>query len=355
MLVAAALAAGVLISHWPFWQRAWQWQVAVDGWPGVLPGPTYRLRGGADALLLDFEAAPLPSAAADGDTHLLLWASADGRGSAFLAPGYSVDSPVEGRGLVPGLLAPLYGLLTAKHPGLLDRAVSHWIPRWQSDDRGLITPRQLLWGLSGFPAGSFQPLNPASRRAQLASGPDFDRAVRHWPQTWPAGSHFEMSPANPQLLALVAARETGVRYAQLLEEKLWSQLASADARAILDHARGNIAAHCCFTAAAADWLRLGLMLADDGRIGSRQLLPAGFISEMAVDSPVHPGFGLGYRVADFPGSGRVLVLESAGRQLLVAPQLRRALLWVGTGPAPAGLHQLLGAETATMVDATVTQ
>ena len=109
------------------------------------------------------------------------------------------------------------------------------------------------------------------------------------------------------------------------------------------------------SAAAVDWLRVGLMLADDGRIGPRQLLPAGFVAEMALDSPVHPGFGLGYRVAKFPVAGRVLLLETAGRQLLVAPELRRAVLWVGVGPPPAGLHQLLGAETASSAAVPVTE
>lgn len=164
-----------------------------------------------------------------------------------------------------------------------------------------------------------------------------------------------MSPANPQLLAMLAARETGVRYAELIERQLWSQFGAADAQATLDHPRGNIAAHCCLRAAAVDWLRLGLLLADDGRIGSRQLLPAGFIDEIAGDSPVHPGFGLGYRVAKYPAAGRVLVLETTGRQLLIAPELRRAALWVGVGLPPAGLHQLLGAETAGIADRVVTE
>jgi hypothetical protein len=355
MLVAVALAAGVLISHWPFWVRAWQWQMAADGWPAVLPGPTRILHGGMHALPLDLDSMELPPSSAGADTRILLWASAEGQGRAFLAPGYRLDSPVDGRGLVAGLLAPLYGLLATQHAGLLDKPVSHWIARWQGDDRGVITPRQLMRELSGFPAGVFRPLNPASRRAQLASGPDFERAARHWEQVWPAGSHFERSPVNPQLLAMVAARESGVRYAELLEQQLWSQLAAADARATLDHPRGNIAAHCCFHAAAADWLRLGLLLADDGRIGSRQLLPAGFVAEMAMDSPVHPGFGLGYRVAKYAAAGRVLVMDTAGRQLLVAPELRQAVLWVGVGPAPAGLHRLLSAETASIADVLVTE
>src|SRR6185369_8230111 len=115
-----------------------------------------------------------------------------------------------------------------------------------------------------------------------------------------------------QLLALLAARLAGVRYAELVERKLWTQFAAADAVATLDHPRGNMAAHCCLRAAADDWLRLGLLLADGGRIGMRQLLPPGFVDEIARDSPVNPGHGLGYRVANYSATGRILVLETTG-------------------------------------------
>jgi hypothetical protein len=347
LLVTAALAVGALASHWPFWIRAWQWQMAADGWPGQLPGPTQVLRGSAAALPLQFETdAALPAMAAGATTHILLRADATGRGRAFLAPGYTAMSQVDGRELAAGLLAPLYGVLAAGHPDVLDTAASTQLRRWRTDPRGEVTPRQLLWQLSGFPAGDFRPLNPASRRAQLASGPDFERAALHWEQTFPAGSHFEASPVNSQLLAVLAAQLSGKPYAQLLEEQLWSQLAAGDALALLDRPRGNIAAHCCLRAAAADWLRLGLLLADGGRIGSRQLLPAGFVDQIASESPVHPGHGLGYRLVDDAVAGRVLILEATGRQLLIASALRRAVLWTGAGPPPAQLHRLLSAEAA---------
>jgi CubicO group peptidase (beta-lactamase class C family) len=109
------------------------------------------------------------------------------------------------------------------------------------------------------------------------------------------------------------------------------------------------------SATAADWLRLGLLLADDGRVGARQLLPAGWVDELTHDSPVHPGYGLGYRITDDAVAGRVLALETAGRQLLVAPALRRALLWIGKGQPPADLQHLLAAEAAVGGDMDVTE
>lgn len=336
LLVIVALAAGALAAHWPFWVRAWQWQAADDHWPTQLPGPTQVLKGGAVAVPLHLEAGPAPQVLEGSTTQLLLVADADGHGTAFLAQGYSTASSIDGRGLAAGFLAPLFGLLETGHPAVLQTA--------DAGDRA--TPQQLLWQLSGFPAGTFQPLNPLNLRSQLASGPDFERAALHWRQTWPAGSHFEESPVNHQLLSMKAAQLAGKPYALFLEQALWSQFASGDAVAMRDHLRGSIAAHCCIRASAGDWLRLGLLLADDGRVGSRQLLPAGFVHRMAGDSPVHPGYGLGFRVAETVETGRVLALETQGRLLLVAPALRRALLWVGSGAAPAGLHQLLGAEAA---------
>ena len=345
LLVMAGLGAGVLAAHWPFWARAWQWHTSA-GWPASLPGPTLVLHGGTATLPLQLEAVPLPDVLAGTDTQMLLVAGADGRGVVFAAAGFTADSRVDGRGLAIALLPPLYALMAERYPGVLDASLGTFIRRWQGEARGQITPRQLFWQMSGLPALEFNPLNPASVRAELASGPDFERTVRRWPQQWPAGTHFEESPVNAQLLALVAARQTDTPFGTLLEQKLWSQVAAADAVATLDHPHGNIAAHCCIAAAATDWLRLALLLADDGRVGSRQLVPAGFSKTVLGDSPIHPGYGQGFRIVEAAGIGRAMLLETPGRVMLVSPGTHRALLWVGSGAAPAMLHRLLAAETA---------
>jgi Beta-lactamase len=350
LLVTAALGVGSLASHWPFWHRAWQWQTA-DGWPDALPGPVLQLHGGDGALPLQLAGdAALGRLAGDSTTRIVLSASIDGRGQAWFAPGTGLATQVDGRGLASGLLAPLYGVLAREHPGLLDAAASQYLTPWRGGRRGEITVRQLFWQLGGLPATTFRPLNPFSTRAQLASGPDFERAVLDWPATHPPGSHFEASPVNAQALAMVSARLAGQSYAQLLQDRLWSQLAADPAVAMLDHPRGNIAAHCCLRATAADWLRLGLLLAADGRIQQRQVLPTGFLDELTRASAVHPGYGLGYRLVESTVAGRLLALDAAGRQLLIAPATGRAVLWVGSGAPPQWLVQLLSAAVASSGD-----
>ncbi len=342
-LVLAALVVGALAAHWPFWQRAWQWQVAADGWPAQLPGPSVALQPSASPLPLRLRSdARLASRATTDSTDIVMVADVDGRVSGWFAPGNDQHTVVDGRGLTSGLLAPLYGsLVMERGAAVLDAPVQEWLGEWKSDERGAITARQLFWQLSGLAAGKFVPLNPASRRAQLASGPDFYRAARHAPLTWPPGSHFEPAPANAQLLALLASRMDRSSYADALQRRLWTKFAGQPAFGLLDHPRGNLSAHCCFRAAAEDWLRLGLLLAGNGKVGAGRILAPGYVAQMSAASPVHPGYGLGYHVIARPGQEPHLMLETTGRRLDIAPHTGRAVLWVGRGAPPGWLESLL--------------
>lgn len=346
LLVVVSLGIGVVSAHWPFWHRAWQWQVAADGWPAELPGAARVLHGSDGALPLQFrDDARLAAIAAMGSTHALLLAGADGEVHAWFAPGMDATSLVDGRGLTAVVLTPLFAPLQGEHAGLLDRPVGALLPEWRADTRGAITPRQLFWQLSGMPAGRFTPLNPFNGRAQLAAGPDFPRAALGWKTNWPPGSHFEESPVNAQLLAMVAAHAQGATFAAAME-RLWLRFAADDARVLLDHRGGEAAAHCCLRASLADWMRLGLLIAGDGRGRAGPLWEPGFMEQVATPSPVHEGYGLGFALLALPDGHKLLSATSAGRQLLLAPHTGIALLWVGEGDAPAGLVSLLATHSA---------
>jgi CubicO group peptidase (beta-lactamase class C family) len=253
--------------------------------------------------------------------------------------------------MTAGLLAPLYGsLLLDRHPSLLDVPVRDTLVEWRGRARGAMTPRQLFWQLSGLAGGEFAPLNPASRRAQLASGPDFYRAALHTPLAYPPGSHFEPAPANAQLLALLAERIDRRSFADALQLRLWSKIAGQPAIGMLDHPRGTLAAHCCLRAAAEDWLRLGLLLAADGKVGATAVLPAGYVAQMSDSSAVHPGYGFGYQIMEGPAKEQLLILETGGRRLAIAPRAHRAVLWVGRGKAPMWVDSLLSPTEFSLAD-----
>jgi CubicO group peptidase (beta-lactamase class C family) len=349
-LVVGALAAGSLAANWPFWQRAWQWQTAASGWPASLAGPRVDIAPGSPAALQFQDDAAVAAVAAAADTQLLLVAGS-GPVRSFFRSGFAPHTPVDGRGLAAGLVAPVVGALIARgQVTTLDLPVGVQLKEWVDDPRGRITLRQLLWNLSGLAADRFVPLNPASRRAQLASGPDFHRAVTHTDLAYPPGSHFDEAPVNAQAVALWLARQSGRRYAALLQEALWSQIGAHPASGLLDHRRGNLAAHCCMVAAAEDWLRLGKLLANNGHLGHEQVLATGFVTQMMVASPVHPDYGLGYAVLRGEQGEPVLALGSAGRLLLASPRTGHALLWIGEGAAPQELAKLLAAANGAAAD-----
>lgn len=302
LLVTASFGIGALTAHWPFWRRAWVWHAADGGWPEqALPGPHAVVRGGG-AAPLDFAAAgeELSRVAAGANTHLLLRVS-EGRAEAWSAPGFDAQSVIDGRGLAVAVLHALFMRLESAQPGLLDRPVGAWLERWRQDVRGGLTVRELLaevgQGIEAPPART--PLNPFSARARLASGPGYAGAAL---AIYSSTGSEDRRAAAAQLLAAVAAAIEGARFTSVLQEWLWWETAAGDARVALDSRNGDAAAHCCLLAAAADWLRIGLVLAG-----------------AAADE-----------VRIVRTAGRVLVAGAGG-----------ALLWVGEGPPPSGLEMLL--------------
>lgn len=353
-LVVFALAAGTLVANWPFWKRAWQWHVAPEGWPEHLAGPTVRIAAGDGFLPLrvvrdanpDRNEAGANRATPNLATEILLVGDISGQVAASFGEGHGTGSVIDGRGLAAVLPAMVLAV-AAPDTSVLDVPLRSHLAFPEGDPRGSITPRQLLWHLSGLRDGPFVPLNPWSSRAQLASGPDFDRAAMQARLRYPPGAHFEEAPANTQLVSMLVARLSGVSYARSLEN-LWSRFAQVEAAGLLDHRRGQMAAHCCIRAAAMDWLRMGLLVAAGGKVGEIPVLPGGHLAQMTVGSPVHPSQGFGFRLGGEGAGRQLLIVETQGRRLSIAPHTGRSVLWVGAGTPPEWLDDLLLPENFTL-------
>jgi CubicO group peptidase (beta-lactamase class C family) len=106
-----------------------------------------------------------------------------------------------------------------------------------------------------------------------------------------AGVDWSHRNVEPQLLALVVERATGMRYAEWLSVKLWKPIGAADAWLYLDHPGGLAHADCCLVAAQGDWLRIGRLLLDDGVWDGDRVLPAGWVNAMRRPSRGNPNYG----------------------------------------------------------------
>lgn len=97
------------------------------------------------------------------------------------------------------------------------------------------------------------------------------------------GSHNErfhyVSP-NTDLLGWIIERATGVRYADLVSELLWRPMGAERSAYITVDRLGAPRCAGGFCASARDLARLGLLLAEGGRYGGKQIVPSSWIEDI---------------------------------------------------------------------------
>jgi CubicO group peptidase (beta-lactamase class C family) len=120
----------------------------------------------------------------------------------------------------------------------------------------------------------------------------------------PHGSEFQYSNANSQLLLILLERATGKRYSSYLSSRLWQPLGAGDASLWMDREGGLPRGFCCLFATARDWLRVGRLMLEEGRVDGQQLVPAAWIAEMRRPAPANPNFGLHLWLGSPPGRER---------------------------------------------------
>jgi CubicO group peptidase (beta-lactamase class C family) len=145
----------------------------------------------------------------------------------------------------------------------------------------------------------------------------------------PAGEKFAYATAETEVLGRVLTAAAGRDMAQLTSEWVWQPLgAERDAlwRVSVD---GQEQAGGGFAAALRDWGRLGLLLARDGRVGERQVVPQAWLLDATDVSRQPPAFapgratpylGYGYQFWLLPQKARTFVLQGIhGQAVFVQP------------------------------------
>jgi CubicO group peptidase (beta-lactamase class C family) len=175
----------------------------------------------------------------------------------------------------------------------------------------------------------------------------------------PTGFTYQFQGETRTLvLGLVLRAATGRHVADHLSEKIWQPMgAEADATWLID-ASGQEAAFCCLNAVLRDYARLGLLLADDGRFGDRQIIPRAWLLDTTTvrdaDTHLRPRtahrfFGYGYQTWILPEDARVFALIGVrGQTIYVDPSAKLVLVHTAVrrrfiDPAAAALRALWAA------------
>jgi CubicO group peptidase (beta-lactamase class C family) len=352
-LLLVSLGIGVFTADLPFWQRALRLPlhgdatylpVAVIGHDRQVEAQALAVAGrtdSIDALVIEEFAS---RARALGSRALLVRHE-----GALIVERYFVAD--DQQSLLPATLvarpavAMAVGLAMADGKVTLDEPVSRWLTEWDDEPRGNITLRQLLEETSGLETGGDQrnllhsaPFADPSRLPQFATsrgvrmllGNDYQATALGFELDHEPGGFRNVSPANTQLAAVIIERATGLPFEKFLDARLWKAAQLGHAELQMDRRAGMPAAHCCWRASARDMLDLASLLATDGRLGDRQLLPAGWVQEMTQPSRVSAGTGLQLNLVRGEGIEIFEATDAQGSAFWVIPSRQLVVLNIGS-------------------------
>ena len=173
----------------------------------------------------------------------------------------------------------------------IDEPASNYLDEWKNDSRKLITIKHLLQQSSGldYPGFSYHPLSDFN---QLMLGEDVTKMTLQQKVYRKPNEVFEYNGVNPQNLGLLLQRAYGKRYADLLSEKLWQKIAEDDATVILDSEKYKMPrTYCCLNATARDWLRIGILILNEGKLDQKQIVPKSWIQNMKIPAETNANYG----------------------------------------------------------------
>lgn len=231
----------------------------------------------------------------------------------------------------------------------LDDTADTYVPELKGSEYGRTPLKALLSMSSGVTFREVydgtDDVSKLAREGFVGLGPGGPGVLRQFSARERApDTKFSYASAETQVLGAVVVAATGKSLADYAGEKIWRPLgAEADASWLVDRA-GLEAAFCCFQAVARDWLRLGLMLANDGAWNGRQIVPRDWIVAATSVAPARghlaPGtatryFGYGYQTWIFPGPGRTFALLGVyGQTIAVDPANRLVMVHLSARATP---------------------
>lgn len=302
LVLLAAIAAGVFYLHDPLYARRIvtfepaqavtdvEWyapreQVAGEERDDLLP-----VANGAETLSAEARRLALQYAEQTNSIALLVWRNGYLELEQYW-PGHDRHTLTDTASMHKTVLGLLTGAAVAD--GLIpsvDVAAATWLTEWRDGARAQIRVRDLLQMSSGLELIPYS-TNPLHRYTRSLLGTDLTGLALSLESVEPPGTTFEYSNMNSQLLGTLVQRAAGRRYAEYLSERLWSRLGAGNAYLWLDRDGGTPHTYCCLQTTARGWLKVGLLLLNEGRVGDDQVIPAAWIRAMTTPAATNPNFG----------------------------------------------------------------
>lgn len=214
--------------------------------------------------------------------------------------GYDQNALVNAKSLAKPITAIVIGRAIAEgYVKSLDQPVADFITEWKGDPgKSKILIRHLLDMRTGLlPQGN--PTGPEDVLQRAYLHPRHDEVIiREYPLVNEPGTRYEYANANSELIAPLIERATGMRYADYLARMVLEPIGAAGGTIFVNRPGGMAHSGCCIQLPAQTYLRLGILLSQDGVWNGKRLLPEGYVAAMRTPTKENPHAGLGVWVAE---------------------------------------------------------
>ena len=211
---------------------------------------------------------------------------------------FSVAEPMISYSLAKPLTAVAMGRAIAEgHVKSLRQSVADFLPEWQNTERSGILMRHLLDMRSGLLAQA-NALEPGNVLLRAYLHPRHEEIIiNRYPLTHVPGTRYEYNNATAELVAPVLERAVGVSYQNWVAEQVLKPIGALGGTIWLNRPGGVAHSGCCILLPAETFLRLAILLIQDGIWEGQRLLPEGYVDTMRTATSENPWAGMGVYVA----------------------------------------------------------
>jgi CubicO group peptidase (beta-lactamase class C family) len=228
--------------------------------------------------------------------------------------------------------------LAEKKISSLDHTIARYVPELAGNPYGETTIRNMLRMASGAPfQESYDGKDDLAKFSRLRFTQNTVAAFSAFAtREAEQGTQFHYASNQTVALTLLLRAVTGISMSEYLTTRLWQPIgAEADATWIRMR-DGTEVGSGSFNAVLRDYGRLGMLLANDGALDGRQILPKDYLRD-ATDwhrqpeafepRKATPYFGYGYQFWLFPGEKRRFALLGVyGQSIFVDPGLKLVMV-----------------------------
>jgi CubicO group peptidase (beta-lactamase class C family) len=228
--------------------------------------------------------------------------------------------------------------LAEKKIASLDDTVAKYEPKLAGSPYGETTIRNILRMSSGVPFDeSYNGKDDLSRFNITRYKQDSVAALRELTtREVEQGTRFHYASSETVDLVMVLSAVTGSQLTEYLTPRLWQPMGAEADASWTRYADGTVVGSGNFNAILRDYGRLGVLLANDGEAGGRQIIPKDYLldatdwhrqPEAFQPYKATPYFGYGYQFWLFPGEKRRFALLGVyGQSIFVDPELKLVLV-----------------------------